>query len=98
MSSGPMVPPTGALIVSEVARAVLASWTFPAPLCFGGAAFALLYLRGWRRLGLPAWRLGATAAGLVALGLALLSPLDALARLLLTAHMLQHLLLLVLAP
>jgi cytochrome c oxidase assembly factor CtaG len=62
------------------------------------AAFALVHARGWRRLALPPARLGATAAGLGALLLAIASPLDALAGWLLIAHMVQHLLLLVVAP
>jgi len=84
--------------VSPVARAVLASWAFPPALACGWLAYALLYFRGWRRLSLPAWRLATTGGGLVALGLALFSPIDPLGRFLLTAHMVQHLLLLIVAP
>jgi cytochrome c oxidase assembly factor CtaG/ferredoxin len=84
--------------VSAVARAMLSSWSLPPGLVVGVMAVALVYARGWRRLRLPAWRLQAFAGGLGALALAVASPLDAFARFLLTAHMLQHLLLLAIAP
>jgi len=65
-----------------------------------------LYAIGWRRLGrrsrhragLPVWRAWCYAAGLAALAVALLTPLDAYSSLLFTAHMVQHLLLLLIAP
>ncbi len=63
-----------------------------------------LYLRGWRALRLsrpeqvPAWRAGCFAGGIVAVWIALASPLDALSGVLLTAHMIQHLLLMSVAP
>ena len=65
---------------------------------------AVLYLRGWRVLHrvlsdrFPVWRLCAFLGGVAAVLLALASPLDAFAGLLLSAHMLQHLLLLSVAP
>jgi len=68
------------------------------------AAVGALYLRGWWLLSLrmPARfdprRLAAFAGGLAAVGLALVSPLETLARSLLQAHMAQHLLLMVVAP
>ncbi len=63
-----------------------------------------LYSRGWRRLRrrLPrefgVARLASFLSGIVAIMLAIASPLDAFADLLLTAHMIQHLLLLMVAP
>ena len=66
---------------------------------------ALVYLRGWRllhaqmpeRFGAP--RLAAFLAGLTVLHLAVASPLDAFAGLLLSVHMIQHMLLtMVVAP
>jgi putative membrane protein len=68
---------------------------------------SLLYVRGvavvWRRAGRGAlvgtWRVIAFATGMVALALALLSPLDALAHVLFSAHMVQHVtLMLIVAP
>jgi putative membrane protein len=68
-------------------------------------AGAFLYLRGverlWRRAGrgsvVAGWQVGAYLAGLGALAVALLSPLEGLAGTLLTAHMAQHLVLTLLA-
>jgi len=65
---------------------------------------ALIYLRGaWllRRAGypyLPAWRIASFAIGLFALWFALASPLDTFSPFVLTAHMLQHMMLMMVAP
>jgi putative membrane protein len=65
------------------------------------AALAALYLRGWYHLrtvqpeSMPAWRLAAFAGGIVLLWLAVGSPLAELDHHLLTAHMVQHLLLMI---
>jgi cytochrome c oxidase assembly factor CtaG len=76
------------------------------PLLLGGiAAFAWLYCRGvancWRRArrgrGVPVWRVGACAIGVLVLATALISPIDALAGALFSAHMVQHLLLVLVA-
>lgn len=72
----------------------------------GLAAAAVLYGTGVRRLwrragrghGVSGWRVGAGAAAVLILIVALLSPLDALADDLFSAHMVQHLLLLLIAP
>lgn len=59
---------------------------------------------GWWRLsqrshhGLPPWRLTLALCGLMTIALALLSPLDRLAHLLFSAHMIQHMLLMMVAP
>src|SRR5688572_1860060 len=84
--------------------AVLASWRFDVlpttVLILTGA----IYFRGWRRLWhlheteLPRWRLLCFTAGLTSLWLAEASPIDALSGLLLTAHMVQHLMLTAVAP
>src|SRR5512133_3534718 len=64
----------------------------------------MLYLRGWLILHpispkrFPAWRLFAFVGGLATLWLAVASPLDAFSGLLLSAHMVQHLLLMSVAP
>jgi cytochrome c oxidase assembly factor CtaG len=63
-----------------------------------------LYARGWRRLRgrrpreFGVARLASFLSGIAAILLAVASPLDAFAGLLLTAHMVQHLLLLMVAP
>jgi putative membrane protein len=65
---------------------------------------ALIYLCGWirvRRLGpetIAGWRASSFLAGLFLIGMAVASPIAALDHQLLTAHMVQHLLLLTLAP
>ncbi|HXJ13135.1 MAG TPA: cytochrome c oxidase assembly protein [Candidatus Limnocylindrales bacterium] len=66
---------------------------------------AIFYFRGWRRLrlasaigALPAWRAGSFLAGLCLIWLAIGSPLALLDEQLLTAHMVQHLLLMTIAP
>src|SRR5215468_8875060 len=63
-----------------------------------------LYARGWRRLRrrrpreFGVARLASFLSGIAAILLAVASPLDSFAGLLLTAHMIQHLLLLMVAP
>ena len=65
---------------------------------------AAVYARGWRELHarvperFAPWRLAAFLSGVGALGVAIASPLDALAERRLQAHMAQHMLLLVVAP
>jgi len=82
----------------------LLSWAFEPAAVVPVAVAATLYLRGWtpasRRMPerFPAGRRVAGVAGLAAIVLALCSPLDALAHQLLLAHMIQHLLLMVVAP
>jgi cytochrome c oxidase assembly factor CtaG len=84
--------------------AVLRSWSIPPVATFALALTALTYLRGcWllRRAGypyLPAWRIGSFALGLFALWFALASPLDTFSGFVLTAHMLQHMVLMMVAP
>jgi putative membrane protein len=61
---------------------------------------ALLYLRGWTHLrtAIPAWRATSFLAGLACIWIAVGSPLASLDDELLTVHMLQHLLLMTVAP
>jgi putative membrane protein len=65
--------------------------------------FATLYIRGWLRLRATGGeaklsQLGFYAIALIAIGAALLSPIDELASYLLIAHMVQHELLIMVAP
>src|SRR4029434_2664447 len=84
--------------------AFLQSWTFDPWLIVPLSVAAGLYLRGWRLLSgeMPqrfgVWRLGSFQLGLGTLFLALTSPLEALAEVLLQAHMAQHLVLMMVAP
>ena len=84
--------------------ALLRSWTFDPWLIIPLSVAAGLYLRGWwllhcqmpQRFGV--WRLGGFQLGLGTLLLALASPLETLAEVLLQAHMAQHLVLMMVAP
>ena len=82
---------------------ILRSWAFD-PLVFAGLGVGLWwYLRALRRLrdsgaGWPKWRTRSFVGGIGAVLLALVSPLDTYSELLLSVHMVQHLLLTLLAP
>jgi cytochrome c oxidase assembly factor CtaG len=90
--------------MSSVSQAILSSWSFDPKIPLGLAAAFLLYFRGWLVLHrtvperFPLWRLLGFASGLLALWVAIASPLDAFSGLLLSAHMVQHLLLMAVAP
>ena len=90
--------------MSPTAQAVLTSWSLDSKLAFGLIVLVLVYLRGWRVLHrvisvrFPVWRLVAFLGGLAALCIAIASPLDAFSGLLLSAHMVQHFLLMFVAP
>ena len=79
---------------------VWSAWN-PDPLVVLGFVLVVWAYRrgrpGERRRGLDAWRGRFFAGGLVALGIALLSPLDALSGALASAHMVQHVLLILVA-
>lgn len=85
--------------MSTVTEATLASFTLRPWTLAALALTALVYVRGWRALraqmpGRFATRqLASFLVGLAALLVAVASPLDAFASLLLTVHMVQHLLL-----
>jgi hypothetical protein len=90
--------------MDPVATAVLASWTLDLKALCLLLAVAALYLRGWLRLRveLPSkyttGRMAAFGGGLLAVLLALESPVDTFGGLLLQAHMIQHLMLIMVAP
>jgi cytochrome c oxidase assembly factor CtaG len=76
------------------------AWTLEPVLLLGLLLAVLAYRRGQtggRRRAADVWRARCFAGGLVALGVALVSPLDALAGALASAHMVQHVLLLLVA-
>jgi cytochrome c oxidase assembly factor CtaG len=85
-------------------QAVLLSWSIPPAASFALAVTALVYLRGWvllRRAGLPflpLWRAISFLLGLLSLWIALASPLDTFSGFVLTAHMVQHMVLMMVAP
>lgn len=85
-------------------QAALESWTLPIPLILAMLLLAILYLRGWLHLRsarvnvIPAWQACSFLLGLFLIWVAIGSPLAAFDEELLTVHMIQHLLLMTLAP
>ena len=82
-------------------------WMSSPPVLLALAASSIGYARGVRALrvhagpgrhGIRPWRVGCFTAGIAAIAVALLSPLDAMAASLFSAHMVQHLLLMIVAP
>jgi putative membrane protein len=61
-------------------------------------ATAIVYLRGWLHSGIPAWRGAGFFLGLLCTWAAVASPIAVLDNRMLTAHMVQHLLLMTFAP
>lgn len=90
--------------MSTALTAALASWSLPVLPLAAALLTALVYARGFAVLHaqmparFPVWRAAAFAAGMVVLLAAIASPLDAFSGLLLTAHMVQHVLLTMIAP
>jgi len=91
-------------VTSLPAESVLFSWTFLPVPALGLLATAVVYFLGWRNLHgqvpwrFPVERLVSFLGGLLVIYVALASPLDAFAGWLLIVHMVQHLLLTMVAP
>ena len=89
--------------MSSEVQVGLHSWSSPIAATLILVVVALAYLRGWYRLRnalpnvLSVWRLIAFVSGLLSLWAAVVSPLAVLDHQLLTAHMVQHLLLMTVA-
>lgn len=83
---------------------ILRAWSFPIVPFTGMVLATVIYLRGFaqarrtRPSELPPWRATCFLAGMAALWLALASPIDALDDFLLSAHMIQHFILMSVAP
>src|SRR6266404_3961155 len=90
--------------MTSATQAILSSWFVDPAVTLGLSASGLVYFKGWNILHrltpalFPRWRLLSFCAGLVSFWLAISSPLDAFAGLLLSAHMVQHLLLIMVIP
>jgi putative membrane protein len=90
--------------MSPESRAIFEEWSPPVFLTTTVALCAIVYVRGWfairkTRPGLfPAWRLVSFLLGLAVIWIAIGSPLDGFADALLSAHMVEHLLLMSFAP
>jgi putative membrane protein len=85
-------------------QAAFKAWELPVSLTASILLMALLYLRGWFRLRvtllnvIPAWRVNSFLLGLFLIWVAVGSPLAAFDEAWLTVHMMQHLLLMTIAP
>ena len=93
--------------MDPITSATLRSWEWRAEVLIPLIIAGVVYFVGWRRLRLRGrqpsrlangWRLVAYWLGIVLIALALLSPIEALAGQLFFMHMIQHLLLVMLAP
>jgi len=90
--------------MSSPVQDALQSWTFPISLTMCMTLAGFVYLRGWRHIrsaavnAIPAWRAGSFLLGLFLIWVALGSPLALFDEELLTVHMIQHLLLMTIAP
>jgi putative membrane protein len=86
------------------AESVLHAWSAPLALDAALLLAVLIYVRGWLHLRtvfpdiFSSWRPAAFLAGIVSIWTAIGSPLDAFDELSLTVHMIQHLLLMAIAP
>src|SRR5882757_2028406 len=90
--------------MTSTTKAILSSWSIDPGLALVLSVSGLIYGRGWTILHrltpalFPRWRLFSFLSGLVTFWLAVNSPLDALSGLLLSAHRVQHILLLMITP
>jgi putative membrane protein len=88
----------------SVYRTIFVEWSPPFVATATLIIVGLVYTRGWyairktRAIQFPPWRLGAFLLGLAVIWLAIGSPLDGFADVLLSAHMVEHLLLMSCAP
>jgi putative membrane protein len=85
-------------------RAIFTEWSPPIVLTGTLIILSVIYTRGWfsiretRPIQFPLWRLASFLLGLAIIWLAIGSPLDGFADVLLSAHMVEHLLLMSFAP
>ena len=83
---------------------LLHDWTLPVPLTCSIVLSAILYFVGWMRIRrtrptqFPLWRLASFEAGMAVLWGSIASPMDELADALLSAHMMEHLLIMSVVP
>src|SRR5882724_7032878 len=90
--------------MTSTTKAILSSWSIDPGIALALSVSGLICFRGWTILHrltpalFPRWRLLSFLAGMVTFWLAVNSPLDAFSGLLLSAHMVQHILLLMVVP
>jgi putative membrane protein len=93
-----------AIPFANVGDALVHGWTFPPFLTLFSVLALIIYLRGWNRgralrpNELPVWRAICFCSGVGAFWLAISSPIGVYDDVLLTAHMVQHLILMSVAP
>lgn len=94
----------GEINSAPVLGELLRTWSAPAVPLASLSLGLIVYLRGWwiarrtRVHELPVWRMVCFVCGVMSLWIALASPIDALDDYLLAAHMLQHFILMSIAP
>ena len=90
--------------MESASQAIFEDWSPPILLTVALLVVALIYLRGWfqirktRPSQFPGWRLVSFLLGIAVIWLAIASPLDGFADALLSAHMVEHLLLMSFVP
>jgi putative membrane protein len=90
--------------MTDPIQSILDDWRLPIWLTLLTVLTSLVYLRGWfvlrstRRAQFNGWRLGAFLGGMASLWLAVGSPMDGLADALLSAHMVEHMILMSVVP
>ena len=90
--------------MTSEAQAILRSWSLPIGVNVTLLLAAAVYTRGWLRLRaafpnlISTWRLAAFLAGVLSVWIATGSPVEAFDEVSLTVHMVQHLLLMTVAP
>src|SRR5580700_1361320 len=90
--------------MSSASQAIFAEWSPPIVLTGTLIVTGIVYLRGWlairktRPFQFPLWRLGAFMLGLAIVWVSIASPLEGFADALLSAHMVEHLLLMSFVP
>jgi putative membrane protein len=90
--------------MTSEAQAILRSWSAPAGVNAALCTSILIYARGWFRVRaafpnlIPLWRLASFMAGIISIWIAIGSPLAAFDEASLSVHMVQHLLLMAIAP
>jgi len=87
-----------------MSKSFILAWVFPRAAALALEISAIIYWRGWLRIRrtrpaiFPPWRLVCFLSGIASIVVAIASPLDALSDQLLVAHMVQHYILMSIAP
>ena len=99
-----LIPPENPAVLSPAAQAIFDEWSPSIWITLSTLLTAAIYINGWRRIRrtrpqiFPPLRLASFLTGLAVLWIAIDSPLDGFADILLSAHMVEHLLLMSVVP